>query len=209
MAVLVTGGARSGKSRFAERYAERLGTRGLYVATMQESDEELRARIAAHRLRRERSGFPWRTVEEPLDLAGVLRQADSAASPPGEVILIDCLTLWLSNWLLKLEHAPDAEDRLNRLIDELAGAIGAARRPLIAVTNEVGDGVVPAYPLGRRFRDLAGWMNQRVAARCDEVFLVTAGIPVELKRLASAFGGDLLEEGRRRTEPDDGFSENH
>ena len=184
MAVLVTGGARSGKSRFAERYAKTLGTSGLYVATMTESDDELRARIGAHRRRRAESGFPWRTVEEPLDVAGVLRRADAESETSGEVILIDCLTLWLSNWLLRLEHKPDADERLERLIGELAEAVASARRPVIAVTNEVGGGVVPAYPLGRRFRDFAGWMNQRVAEACDEVFLVTAGIPVELKRLA-------------------------
>lgn len=210
MAVLVTGGARSGKSRFAERYAATLGKRGLYIATMQGLDDEMRARIGRHRLRRERSGFPWRTVEEPLELAALLRQLDDRAggrageggtpppkradvqgegNPDGEVVLIDCLTLWLSNWLLELDGKPDADDELERLIDELAGLLAAARLPVIAVTNEVGDGVVPETPLGRRFRDWAGWMNQRVAEGCEDVFLVTAGIPVELKRLAFALDG--------------------
>jgi adenosylcobinamide kinase/adenosylcobinamide-phosphate guanylyltransferase len=189
MAVLVTGGARSGKSRFAERYAATLGTRGLYIATMQGLDDEMRERIELHRLRREESGFSWRTVEEPLELAQLLLQhADSAADRAGEVILVDCLTLWLSNWLLELEGAPDAVEVLDRNIDELAEALASVRKPVIAVTNEVGDGVVPEYPLGRRFRDFAGVMNQRVAEVCEEVFLVTAGIPVELKKIAFTFG---------------------
>lgn len=189
MAVLVTGGARSGKSRFAERYAESLGERGLYIATMQALDNEMRDRIGLHRLRREQSGFPWRTVEEPLELAGLLRKHGEAAQPSGDVVLIDCLTLWLSNWLLELEGKSDADERLARLIEELAQALADMDRPVIAVTNEVGDGVVPEYPLGRRFRDWAGWMNQRMAEVCSEVFLVTAGIPVELKRIAFALDG--------------------
>jgi adenosylcobinamide kinase/adenosylcobinamide-phosphate guanylyltransferase len=189
MAVLVTGGARSGKSRFAERYAATLGTRGLYIATMQGLDDEMRDRIELHRLRREQSGFSWRTVEEPLELAELLRQhAELGEERSGEVILVDCLTLWLSNWLLELEGVPDADDVLERNIDELAEALASVRKPVIAVTNEVGDGVVPEYPLGRRFRDFAGVMNQRVAEVCEEVFLVTTGIPVELKKIAFTFG---------------------
>jgi adenosylcobinamide kinase/adenosylcobinamide-phosphate guanylyltransferase len=156
---------------------------------MQGLDDEMRDRIELHRLRREQSGFSWRTVEEPLELAELLRQhAELGEERSGEVILVDCLTLWLSNWLLELEGVPDADDVLERNIDELAEALASVRKPVIAVTNEVGDGVVPEYPLGRRFRDFAGVMNQRVAEVCEEVFLVTTGIPVELKKIAFTFG---------------------
>lgn len=192
MAVLVTGGARSGKSRFAEQYAAALGAEGVYIATSQALDEEMKERVRQHRLRRERAAFRWRTVEEPFEL---VRALDAAR---GRIVLIDCLTLWLSNCMLRLEDEPDADAVLQAKIEEMAEAIsrfssGAARADdqaagvVIAVTNEVGCGVVPAYSLGRRFRDWAGWMNQRIAEVCNEVFLVTAGIPVELKRLAYSF----------------------
>lgn len=178
MIVLVTGGARSGKSRFAEQYAARLGTRGLYVATSEVFDDEMRARVDKHRERRERSGFPWETIEEPLDLTGVL----NASRHP--VILVDCLTLWLSNWLLRCENEEDSDRRVLSKIEELARTLSTLESTVILVSNEVGDGVVPEYPLGRRYRDLAGLMNQQVAAVCGQVFLVTAGIPIELKSRA-------------------------
>ncbi|MFD1954449.1 bifunctional adenosylcobinamide kinase/adenosylcobinamide-phosphate guanylyltransferase [Paenibacillus thailandensis] len=191
MAVLVTGGARSGKSSFAEAYAERSGDSGIYVATSRIWDEEMAERVANHRLDRERSGFPWRTVEEPLDLAGVLAgikgeldrhlRSDEARPP---VVLIDCLTLWLSNWMFKLEEDGLPDKRLNEEYRKLAEAVEGYPYPLLLVTNEVGGGVVPAYPLGRRFRDEAGRLNRLMAQLCDRVFLVTAGIPVELKSIA-------------------------
>lgn len=191
MAILVTGGARSGKSRFAEKYAASLGTAGVYIATAEARDDEMRHRIDQHRIRREESGFDWRTVEAPYDLTKELVEAVVNIGPSnggsGGIVLIDCLTIWLSNWLLRLEREPDAETVVQAKVDELAAAfvqLSAAGAAVIAVTNEVGDGVVPAYPLGRQFRDLAGWMNQRLAAVCDEVFLVTAGIPIALKQLA-------------------------
>lgn len=183
MAILVTGGARSGKSRFAEQLAATLGNRGLYIATMPVLDEELKERVKRHQARRDAAAFPWRTVEEPLDLSRWLT-AEADGQTAEDVVLIDCLTLWLTNLLLKWEHDADGDTRLAEAIESLADALAAARRPVIAVTNEVGDGIVPEYPLGRRFRDWAGWMNQRMAEVCSEVFLVTAGIPVELKRLA-------------------------
>ncbi len=181
MIILVTGGARSGKSRFAEQYAARLGARGLYVATSEVLDAEMRARVDRHRKRREDSGFPWDTAEEPLDVCGVLQDS---AHP---VILVDCLTLWLSNWLLHYETNEDPETQVLRKIEELARTLSAHEGTVILVSNEVGDGIVPEYPLGRRYRDLAGMMNQQVAAVSGQVFLVTAGIPVELKSLAFRF----------------------
>ncbi|WP_127495174.1 bifunctional adenosylcobinamide kinase/adenosylcobinamide-phosphate guanylyltransferase [Paenibacillus glycanilyticus] len=195
MAMLVTGGARSGKSSFAEKLAARLGEQGIYIATSRVWDEEMAERIALHRQNREQGGFRWTTMEEPIELPDRLRQLAKeayelermAGKPP--VILVDCLTLWLTNVLMeaeereKSESADKARDWLNEQVNELAAAVQEYIYPLILVTNEVGDGIVPAYPLGRRFRDEAGRLNQRMAALSDKVFLVTAGIPVELKAL--------------------------
>jgi adenosylcobinamide kinase/adenosylcobinamide-phosphate guanylyltransferase len=214
MGILITGGARSGKSRFAESLAASVGSTGIYIATAEALDDEMRERIGRHRLRRETGAFNWRTIEAPFELTGALAGCLAALGPasgdradprsrerstgtgPGPVLVIDCLTVWLSNWLLRLEREPDADAIVQAKVDELAAAfveLSAAGIPVIAVTNEVGDGIVPAYPLGRRFRDLAGWMNQRLAAICGEVFLVTAGIPVALKQLAYR----LPESGKR------------
>lgn len=180
MVVLVTGGARSGKSGFAEQYAARRADRVTYIATAQALDEEMRRRIALHRRQREGRGGIWDTVEEPIDLAGALerRRADP-------VVLIDCLTLWLTNVLLaREEDEAGAERRVLAEVDRLAEALRDYPGCAVVVTNEVGDGIVPEYSLGRLYRDLAGWMNQRIAAVAEEVFLVTAGIPVELRSIA-------------------------
>ncbi|WP_201319239.1 bifunctional adenosylcobinamide kinase/adenosylcobinamide-phosphate guanylyltransferase [Paenibacillus sp. EPM92] len=175
MKVLVTGGARSGKSSFAERYAATLAPEGLYVATAHAYDEEMKARIGLHRQEREERGFSWTTAEAPYALAETLRQADAP------VVLVDCLTLWLSNWLLRFE-GHNARDRLlEGKIGELVEAFRELERPVVLVTNEVGSGLVPENKLGRLFRDLSGRMNQRLAREADQVFLVTAGIAVELK----------------------------
>ncbi|ACT01986.1 bifunctional adenosylcobinamide kinase/adenosylcobinamide-phosphate guanylyltransferase [Paenibacillus sp. JDR-2] len=193
MAMLVTGGARSGKSSFAEKLAARLGEQGVYIATSRIWDEEMAERIALHQQNREQSGFRWTTIEEPVGLSGRLRQLAKEAyelelmegKPP--VILVDCLTLWLTNVLMEAEEREKSEsmekDWLSEQVNELAAAVQEYNYPLILVTNEVGDGIVPAYPLGRRFRDEAGRLNQRMAALSDKVFLVTAGIPVELKAM--------------------------
>lgn len=183
MVVLVTGGARSGKSSFAEKYAAKKGTYGVYLATAQVLDDGMRRRIEKHRSRREDAGFRWETLEEPVELAGRL---ESLAANPAPILLIDCLTLWLTNVLLEgdCEDGEKAEDRVLARVGELERALLAYSGKVILVTNEVGDGIVPEYPLGRLYRDLAGVLNQRIAAISDEVFLVTAGIPVELKKLA-------------------------
>lgn len=263
MIILVTGGARSGKSSFAERYARHLAGGGsgsggrtemgggnagetgagpcrvFYVATSQALDEEMRQRVEMHRRNREKAGMAWETVEEPYELAALLMRlagngaadrnaaASLSAFPPargeggsgpagwpdafrsgmagevpgrsaapqsaGPVILVDCLTFWLSNWLLRCERDGDPQAAVMSRVEELAGRVLPALRGrghILLVTNEVGDGVVPEYPLGRLFRDLAGAMNQRIAAVSDQVFLVTAGIPVELKRLAFHLPGE-------------------
>ncbi|REK54499.1 MAG: bifunctional adenosylcobinamide kinase/adenosylcobinamide-phosphate guanylyltransferase [Thermobacillus sp.] len=189
MAVLVTGGARSGKSRFAESYAARLASRGIYVATAQPLDDEMERRVRAHREERRLSGFAWETVEEPLDLVGLLdRLAAPGAQAGRPVVLVDCLTLWLSNHLLAV--CPDGgadrarvEREMDGRIEALAGAVRRFPLPLVLVTNEVGAGIVPETALGRMFRDAAGRMNQRLAGVCDRLFLVVSGIPVDLKSI--------------------------
>jgi adenosylcobinamide kinase / adenosylcobinamide-phosphate guanylyltransferase len=168
--VLVTGGARSGKSRFAEQRLDQLAPGGpwRYVATAEALDDEMRARIAHHRARR---GQAWRTVEAPRALA------DAVRAPAEAAVLVDCVTLWLSN--LMLDGAGD--EALLAAADELAVAARAAAVPVVLVTNEVGAGIVPEHALARRFRDVAGWVNQRLAAASDEVFLVAAGLPLKLR----------------------------
>ena len=188
MIVLVTGGARSGKSTFAEKYAAHLGKAGIYIATAQAFDEEMRERIARHCARRQQSGFLWETVEEPYALAEVIRslQQRDEFKQNQTVVLVDCLIVWLSNWLIRHEQEQAAERTLAQ-VDELIAALQHFPGTILFVTNEVGDGLVPEYPLGRMFRDLAGLMNQRMAAAADQVFLLTAGIPLEIKSKAFRF----------------------
>lgn len=166
---LILGGARSGKSRLAEARLLAAAQTGapLYIATAQPFDDEMTARIAAHRAQRADAG--WRTVEAPLALAEALGKA-----PPEARVLIDCLTLWLSNHLLAGSDLPSEAAGLAR-------AVAAHRGPLIAVANEVGLGIVPENALARRFRDEAGRLNQQLAAQAGRVILVTAGLPLILK----------------------------
>jgi adenosylcobinamide kinase / adenosylcobinamide-phosphate guanylyltransferase len=162
---LVLGGARSGKSRYAESLITALPPPWLYVATAEPGDEEMAARIKTHRERRDEH---WRTVEAPRTLAEALAARGDAP------VLVDCLTLWLSNLMLS---EANIEDEIARLEETLA----AARAPLVLVANEVGSGIVPSYPLGRRFRDMQGMLNQRIAARAERVILMVAGLPLMLK----------------------------
>ncbi|HHX91569.1 MAG TPA: bifunctional adenosylcobinamide kinase/adenosylcobinamide-phosphate guanylyltransferase [Paracoccus sp.] len=166
---LILGGARSGKSRLAEAHllAAAAGRAPLYIATAQPLDAEMRARIAKHRAQRDGAG--WRTQEAPLALADALDQTPAEAP-----VLIDCLTLWLSNHLLAGSDLPQEGARLAR-------AIAARPAPLIAVANEVGWGIVPENALARRFRDEAGRLNQHLAAQAGRVILVAAGLPLALK----------------------------
>lgn len=169
---LVLGGARSGKSRFAEALAMATGLHRLYLATAQAWDAEMAARIADHRARR--AGQGWVTVEEPLDLAAALRGRARADS----VILVDCLTLWLTNAMLA---GRDAAVEGDALVTALAGRAG----PVILVSNEVGLGIVPDNALARAFRDHAGRLHQRLAAAADAVHLMVAGLPLTLKPASS------------------------
>lgn len=164
---LVLGGARSGKSAHAERLIEAAAAGGVYLATAEPGDDEMAERIRRHRLRR---GPAWTTVEEPIDVAGVLR----AHAAPDRPVLVDCLTLWLSNVM-----ATGSDVRSER--EQLIGALAAAGGPVVLVSNEVGLGLVPETPLGRAFRDEAGWLNQAVATAAQRVILVAAGIPLTLK----------------------------
>ena len=165
--LLVLGGARSGKSRHAQARAEAIEGELVFVATAQAFDDEMRERIGHHQADR---GPRWRTIEEPIDVVGVI---DREAAT-GRVLLIDCLTLWTSN-LMFAERDIAAEAKA------MADAIGRAGGPVILVANEVGLGIVPDNALARRFRDAAGTVNQAVAAAVDEALFMAAGLPLKLK----------------------------
>lgn len=178
--VLILGGARSGKSSFAHRLAKKVGGNVLFLATAQAGDDEMAERIARHKASRPAS---WRTVEEPLELASTL-QAEAASA---EVVIVDCLTLWLSNLLLREGGASETEvlGQVDRLLDVYQKGTAS----YAVVSGEVGLGLVPPYPLGRLYRDILGWMNQKIASKADKVFLMVAGIPLELKSLGMSWAG--------------------
>ncbi|MBZ9807773.1 bifunctional adenosylcobinamide kinase/adenosylcobinamide-phosphate guanylyltransferase [Mesorhizobium sp. BR1-1-9] len=162
----IIGGARSGKSAHAETLMTALPSPWTYIATAQAYDDEMRQRIALHRSRR---GEGWTTIDAPLDLVGALE-----ILPEDQPVLIDCLTLWLTNHMLA-EH--DVEGECRRLADMLS----RPRGPWFVVSNEVGQGIVPDNALARRFRDAAGRLNQQVAAIADIVLLMVAGLPLKVK----------------------------
>ncbi len=163
---LVLGGARSGKSRHAEALVEALPAPWTYIATAQAWDDEMAVRIAEHRLRR---SADWITVDAPLDLADAIRRA-----PRGRPVLVDCLTLWLTNLML-------AERDTLAACDDLIAACAAAASPVVLVSNEVGLGIVPDNALARRFRDESGRLHQRLAARAGRVVFMVAGLPMQVK----------------------------
>ncbi len=169
----VTGGARSGKSRFAERLAAGTGLPVAYVATMQPLDAELEARVARHRIERSAA---WSTVEAPLDLVVAVSDAPSDAC-----VLVDCLSLWVSNRLMPLGDTPVIADiaALEAVLDAdlatLAACCAGRTAPTILVTNEVGSSLVPEYPLGRAYRDLLGRVNQRASVAASRAWLLVAG----------------------------------
>lgn len=164
---LVLGGARSGKSFFAEKLAAQSGLDRVYLATGRAFDDEMEARIAAHKSRR---GGGWLTVEAAIDLVGALR----ANAAPGRVVLVDCLTLWVTNLMMAERPLEPAFAALEDLMPYLAG-------PVLFVSNEVGLGIVPENAMARAFRDHAGRLNQMVAAAADEVHFIVAGLPLKLK----------------------------
>ena len=163
--ILVLGGARSGKSRFAESLlADQAGHR-IYLATAEAGDEEMRLRILHHQSRR---GKGWRMIESPIEIAAPIANAGEDA------VLVDCLTLWLSNLM--------AVDRdIDEATSDLCRALDKARGPVVLVSNETGLGVVPDNALAREFRDRAGRLNQAIAAKADRVFFIAAGLPLTLK----------------------------
>lgn len=168
--ILVLGGCRSGKSSHALQLAEGMGKRRVFVATCVPHDDEMQARVDRHRQERDDT---WTTLEIPMDLA----EAITAHSPSTDVLLVDCLTLWLSNLLMQTQDGK----QIRRRIDDLAGAVKAAPTAVVLVSNEVGAGIVPENRLARLYRDLAGWTNQAVAAACNRVVWTVAGIPVTIK----------------------------
>ena len=168
--LFITGGARSGKSRLAESLAEGFGTPLCYIATGQALDTEMEERISAHRTRR---GGNWHTVEEPLRLAETIRNVDGSF----QAILVDCITLWLTNLLLTHED----NDKVMAKVGALVEVMPKGKTPLILVSNEVGMGIVPENALARKFRDLAGKANQMLASAADEAYVTFSGIPIRLK----------------------------
>ena len=164
---LVLGGARSGKSAFAEELARERGERGVYVATAELMDDDMARRVEIHRSRR---GCRWRTVEAPIDLAGAIRRESALRV----CLLVDCLTVWLGNLV---HHGHDVDAAREALLDSIAAASG----PVVLVANEVGLGIVPDNALARAFRDHAGRLNQAVAGAAAHVYFVAAGIPMVLK----------------------------
>ncbi|MCO7736952.1 bifunctional adenosylcobinamide kinase/adenosylcobinamide-phosphate guanylyltransferase [Brucella intermedia] len=165
--VLVLGGARSGKSSYAEKMAQSSGLQPLYLATGRAFDGEMENRIAIHRDRR---GSDWQTVEEPLDLVGALTLHVAF----DRFVLVDCLTLWLTNLMMAERDVAAETAGLVAMLPNLAG-------PVVFVSNEVGFGIVPENRMAREFRDHAGFLHQAVAAVADEVYLIAAGLPLKMK----------------------------
>ena len=206
--ILVTGGARSGKSTYAERLAAQLaephGGRVTYIATSQTYDEEMEQRVSAHQASRPET---WTTVECPVEVPAAVRAAAAAGATEPPVILLDCVTLWVTNLLFQggalggseppddgynydKDLLPPAEERaaaarVTAAVDGLVAAVAGTGVTLVAVTNEVGLGVVPEYPLARLYRDQLGWANQRLARDADGLYLLVSGHPLDVKALAA------------------------
>jgi adenosylcobinamide kinase/adenosylcobinamide-phosphate guanylyltransferase len=168
--IFITGGCRSGKSRYALQYANRHFSKKLFLATCEVLDEEMARRVENHKKVR---GPEWTTIEEPVEIIKKIREYGR----DGEVILLDCLTLWLYNLLMKWDNDLKVIDETEKLID----IIKQSPASIILVSNEVGMGIVPADPLSRRYRDLLGMMNQRIAEALDTVIFMVSGIPIFLK----------------------------
>ena len=168
--IFVTGGCRSGKSQFALDYANRHFRKKVYLATCEVLDEEMAKRIEDHKKKR---GMDWQTVEEPIKIAEAIGQHGKSV----EVVLLDCVTLWLSNLLMRQKNDHEIVKEVGGLID----TVKQSQASIIFVSNEVGMGLVPVEPLGRRFRDLAGMANQKIAEVAQTVIFMVSGIPMFLK----------------------------
>ena len=168
--IFITGGCRSGKSRFALDHADRHFSRKLYLATCEALDEEMAQRIEQHKKMR---GPEWKTIEEPIKIVERIKEYGEGV----EVILMDCITLWLSNLLTREKTDQEIMDEMTRFVEMMK----QTPTSFIVVSNEVGMGIVPADPLGRRFRDLSGMANQKIAAAANTVIFMVSGIPIFLK----------------------------
>jgi len=210
--ILVTGGARSGKSRFAELLAACSGLPVTYIATAQIWDQEMAERVEIHRQRRPAE---WNVIEAPCDIEKILL---SVKDEPG-FILLDCVTVWLSNLLLAVSDSeetrqepnqstvagsctsdslkPAAEDKILTQVCQVAQTATEIRPRVVFVTNEVGQGIVPDNPLARKYRDLAGRANQILAEAADSVYVVTAGYPLEIKRPGQQILNNLLSQNEK------------
>lgn len=192
---LVTGGARSGKSTFALDQARAVQGKKRFIATAVPFDDEMRERIAKHQGEREKEGFM--TVEAPDDLAGAVRDIPAETA----VAVVDCLTVWLGN----VFHRYEANDAaVLREVDNLVEAVRSCKKRILIVTNEVGSGIVPENPLARRFRDMQGLLNRKVAEVCDTVYLVVCGIPVKIKSQNTLTPLPPLPASRQVEEPGEG-----
>ena len=165
--IFITGGARSGKSSFAIAEASKAKGKKAYIATAEALDDEMKERIERHRKQR---GNEWDTYEEPLEIGEVIKEIEGRF----EVVVIDCLTLWLSNLMM-------TDNDIGKEIEGFVSSLSTIHCSLYIVSNEVGMGIVPENEMARRFRDLAGMLNQRVAEIADEVYMAVAGIPVKIK----------------------------
>lgn len=172
---LILGGARSGKTRYALELAPQLGARVTYLATAEAGDDEMRTRIAHHRAERPSD---WQTIEAPLNVG------DALANVNADVVLLDCVTLLVTNAMLSLGEHATFEEQQARVIQEIESLIQSYRAgsfALVIVSNEVGLGIVPDNQLARAYRDLLGWANQRLAREADEVLFMVAGLPMKVK----------------------------
>ena len=188
--ILITGGARSGKSSFAERLAKQ-GDRVLFVATAEALDDDMTRRIAAHRSSRPAD---WDTLEEPRNLADAIRDTMSLDDSGYDTVVVDCLTMWVSNLLLSYEGKADVEAKITGAAGGLLEVCDASPARWIVVTNEVGLGIVPSSSLGRAYRDALGRVNSLMASRADKVYLMAAGLALELKALGAQHINELSVE---------------